>query len=134
MPRTVTLAAAGNITASGLVGSAVVVDAVPPQGGGPSDLPRGFLFLQITKTAGGNIDATDTAKIQVSQDGGTTWCDLYQNYDDTSPINLFAGAIGQTSLARAFPVVVFDRMRVNIIGDGVTDTYTLDKAITIQLV
>ena len=43
MPRNITLAAAGNITAAGLVGTAAVVDAVPPQGGGPSDLNRGIL-------------------------------------------------------------------------------------------
>ncbi len=134
MARLITMAEPDSISATGLDGPEVAMGLVPSQTGGPSSIGEGYVWLDITKTAGGNIDsAVDTLKFMVSYDGAE-WFDVYQTFGDDDPVNYFLGCDGETEVKRAYPIKVFPFMKVSLIGDGSTDTYDINSAIAISII
>ena len=135
MPRSFILAEAQSVTTSGLDGDPIEILQSPSQVGGAPQAGTGFLYLAVTKTAGGTIDATtETIKLMATNDAGSTWFDVFQSHEDTDPVNFLTGVDGQTAFARAFPIRIFPVMKVVIDGDGATDTYDIDADIVIQTV
>lgn len=134
MARIITMAEANTVAATGLVGEEIPMGLVPFQTGGPGSVGEGTVWLDITKTAGGNIDsAVDTLKFLVSHDS-VEWFDVYQTFGDTDPVNYFIGCDGKTELKRSYPIKLFPFMKVSLIGDGSTDTYTINSNIAITII
>ena len=136
MPRNqARFAAAGTVIPVAPWTSAAVQAPRPPASIAGTPAPQyGTLFLALTKTAGGTINpASESVRVQVSQDNGVSWCDVYDQVGDAAPVNLLAGQTGKSAVAIAVPIALFDVMRIRIAGDGNDDTYILDQDLTIHV-